>query len=104
MVIATFHWGNEYSHRSLHQVELAHLAVDSGADVVIGHHPHWVQEVETYLGKPIYYSLGNLVFDQMWSEETRTGLVVKLNFSGSTLISQEQIPIKIFDYGQPATL
>ena len=104
LVIATFHWGNEYSHRSLHQVELAHLAVDSGADVVIGHHPHWVQEVETYLGKPIYYSLGNLVFDQMWSEETRTGLVVKLNFSGSTLISQEQIPIKIFDYGQPATL
>jgi len=101
LVIATFHWGNEYSPRSLHQQELAHLAIDSGADVVIGHHPHWVQEVEEYKNKPIYYSLGNLVFDQMWSEETRNGLVVKLTFSGKNLIKQEQIPIKIFDYGQP---
>jgi len=101
IVIASFHWGNEYSHRSLHQVELAHMAIDSGADAVIGHHPHWVQEIETYLGKPIYYSLGNLVFDQMWSEETRKGILVKLTYSGSKLIGQEKIPIKIFDYGQP---
>ena len=104
LVIATFHWGNEYSPRSLHQQELARLAIDSGADVVIGHHLHWVQEVEEYLGKPIYYSLGNLVFDQMWSEETRKGLVVKLTFSGKNLIKQEQFPIKIFDYGQPVAL
>ncbi len=104
LVIATFHWGNEYSPRSLHQQELAHLAIDSGADVVIGHHPHWVQEYEEYKGKPIYYSLGNLVFDQMWSEETRNGLVVKLTFSGKNLIKQEQFPIKIFDYGQPTVV
>lgn len=104
LVIATFHWGNEYSKRSLRQVGLAHLAIDSGADVVIGHHPHWVQEVEEYHGKPIYYSLGNLVFDQMWSEETRKGLLVRLNFSGKDLTKQEQIPIKIFDYGQPSIL
>ena len=104
IVIASFHWGNEYSHRSLHQEELAHMAIDSGADVVIGHHPHWVQEIETYKGKPVYYSLGNLVFDQMWSEETRNGLVVKLTFSGNTLVSQEQVPIKIVDYGQPVPL
>ena len=80
------------------------MAIDSGADVVIGHHPHWVQEIETYKGKPVYYSLGNLVFDQMWSEETRNGLVVKLTFSGNTLVSQEQVPIKIVDYGQPVPL
>lgn len=102
LVITTFHWGNEYSKRSLRQQEMAHIAIDSGADVVIGHHPHWVQEVEEYRGKPIYYSLGNLVFDQMWSEETRKGLVVKLTFSGSKLVKQEQFSIKIFDYGQPA--
>ncbi|HBC45031.1 MAG: SH3 type 3 domain protein [Candidatus Collierbacteria bacterium GW2011_GWB1_45_35] len=101
LVITTFHWGNEYSQRSLHQVELAHLAINSGADVVIGHHPHWVQETEEYKGKPIYYSLGNLVFDQMWSEETRKGLVVSLIFSGNQLVNKEEIPIKIFDYGQP---
>jgi len=102
LVIATFHWGNEYSPRTLHQQELARLAIDSGADVVIGHHPHWIQKYEEYKGKPIYYSLGNLVFDQMWSEETRQGLVVKLTFSGKNLIKQEQFTTKIFDYGQPA--
>lgn len=104
LVIATFHWGNEYSLRSLRQQELARLAIDAGADVVVGHHPHWVQETERYHGKPIYYSLGNLVFDQMWSEETRRGLIVKLTFSGSNLLRQEQIPVRIFDYGQPARL
>lgn len=101
LVIATFHWGNEYSRRSLHQQELARIAIDAGADVIIGHHPHWVQEIEEYRGKPIYYSLGNLVFDQMWSEETRKGLLVKLTFSGPKLMKQEQFPVKIFDYGQP---
>ena len=101
LVIVTFHWGNEYSLRSLHQQELAHFAIDSGADVVIGHHPHWVQEYEVYKNKPIYYSLGNLVFDQMWSEKTRKGLVVRLTFSGNQLVNKEEIPTKIFDYGQP---
>lgn len=101
LVIATFHWGNEYSPRSLRQKELARHAVDSGADLIIGHHPHWVQEIEEYKGKKIYYSLGNLVFDQMWSEETRKGLIVKLTYSGNRMIKEEQIPVKIFDYGQP---
>jgi poly-gamma-glutamate synthesis protein (capsule biosynthesis protein) len=73
LVIVTFHWGNEYSMANSRQKELAHLAVDTGADAVIGAHPHWVQETEEYKGKPIYYSLGNLVFDQMWSEETKRG-------------------------------
>ena len=101
LVITTFHWGNEYSLRSLRQQELAHLAIDSGADAIIGHHPHWVQEIEIYKGKPIYYSLGNLVFDQMWSEATQKGLVVRLTYFGSSLVRQEQFPVKIVDYGQP---
>ncbi len=101
LVFASFHWGNEYSLKSLHQQELAHLAIEAGADAVIGHHPHWVQEFEEYQGKPIYYSLGNLVFDQMWSEKTRQGLIVKLTYSGQQLLKQERFPIKIFDYGQP---
>jgi poly-gamma-glutamate capsule biosynthesis protein CapA/YwtB (metallophosphatase superfamily) len=104
LVIVTFHWGNEYSKESDHQVELAHLTIDAGADAVIGHHPHWVQGQETYQGKPIYYSLGNLVFDQMWSDETRKGLLVRLTFSGKKLVSEEKIPIKIFDYGQPSLI
>lgn len=104
LVITTFHWGLEYGPRTSRQVELAHLAIDSGSDAVIGHHPHWVQEVEQYQGKPIYYSLGNLVFDQMWSEQTRKGLIIKLTYSGQKLLRQERFPIKIFDYGSPAVV
>lgn len=102
IVLTTFHWGNEYSRHSKRQENLAHLAIDSGADVVVGHHPHWIQAIEVYKDKPIYYSLGNLVFDQMWSDPTRRGLILRLNFSGKVLQSHETFPIKIFNYGQPA--
>lgn len=101
LVIAIFHWGNEYSRHSSRQEKLAHLAIDSGADIIVGHHPHWVQEIESYQGKPIYYSLGNLVFDQMWSAETEKGLLIKLTFSGKNLLKEEKIPVVIKDYGQP---
>lgn len=103
LVITTFHWGAEYQKNpTSRQVLLAHLAIDSGADIVVGHHPHWIQIEETYQGKPIYYSLGNLVFDQMWSEETRLGQILKVTYQDKQLIKKELIPTKIFDYGQPA--
>jgi len=102
LLIVTVHWGNEYQKTSARQKKYAHLAIDSGADVVIGHHPHWVQGYEEYKGKPIYYSLGNLIFDQMWSEETKKGLVVRLNYNNKKLIKREDLPIKIFNYGQPS--
>jgi len=102
LIVASFHWGTEYQSKPNNkQISLAHLAVDSGADVVIGTHPHWVQTEETYKNKRIFYSLGNFIFDQMWSEETRIGQVIRLTFEGSTLIKEESFPIKIFDYGQP---
>lgn len=101
ILIVLPHWGNEYSKRSEHQKQLAHQAIDSGADAVIGAHPHWVQEYEEYQGKPIYYSLGNLIFDQMWSEETKKGLMVRLTYQGKNLIKQEKLPVKIVDFGQP---
>lgn len=102
LVIATFHWGTEYQRKpTLRQTFLAHLAVDSGADLVIGHHPHWVQTNEIYKGVPIYYSLGNLIFDQMWSEETRLGEILKFTFEDSILTKKEIFPVKIFDFGQP---
>ncbi|HXG23747.1 MAG TPA: CapA family protein, partial [Chthonomonadales bacterium] len=43
--------------------QIARAAIDAGADMVIGHHPHVVQDTEIYKGKPIFYSLGNFVFD-----------------------------------------
>jgi len=105
LIITTFHWGVEYQGSpSPRQVSLAHLAIASGSDIVVGHHPHWTQAEEIFQGKPIYYSLGNLIFDQMWSEETRLGNILKVTFQGDKLIKKELIPIKIFDYGQPALI
>lgn len=62
-IVYACHFGKEYSrvHSEL-QTEIAHRAVDAGADIVIGHHPHVVQGVEIYKNCPIFYSLGNLVF------------------------------------------
>ncbi|MCB9798096.1 CapA family protein [Candidatus Nomurabacteria bacterium] len=86
-VIISIHWGEEYKLISnLRQRNLAHAFVDAGADVVIGHHPHVVEEVEVYNGKPIFYSLGNFVFDQYFSTDTQQGLAVGLIASGDGLL------------------
>lgn len=63
MVVAVFHWGNELEAvPDSNQTTLAHLAIDEGADLVIGHHPHVLQGIEEYKGKNIAYSLGNFCF------------------------------------------
>jgi len=72
--------------------------------LVIGHHPHWVQGQEEYKGKRIFYSLGNFVFDQMWSEKTKEGLAIRLTFDGDNLLKVEEFPVKIEDFGQPTLI
>lgn len=63
IIIVIFHWGNEYETApNNHQTTLARLAIDEGADLVCGHHPHILQGIETYKGKNIVYSLGNFCF------------------------------------------
>lgn len=63
IIVAVFHWGNELETvPDENQITLAHLAIDEGADVVVGHHPHVVQGIDTYKGKTIAYSLGNFCF------------------------------------------
>ena len=77
-VIIFPHWGSEY--QEIHnktQENLAHAWIDAGADMVIGSHPHVVQDIERYRTKPIIYSLGNFLFDQTFSESTQKGLIVK---------------------------
>jgi poly-gamma-glutamate capsule biosynthesis protein CapA/YwtB (metallophosphatase superfamily) len=102
VLIVGVHWGEEYqSKANKRQRDYAKKLVELGADVVIGHHPHWVQDSEVINGKPVYYSLGNFVFDQMWSEETKKGLVVELTFDGSNLVNQKELPIYIKKIGQP---
>lgn len=64
IVICTFHWGVSGGFQKLtdYQVELGRYAVDSGADLVFGHHPHLMQGIEVHAGRPIFYSLGNFTF------------------------------------------
>jgi poly-gamma-glutamate synthesis protein (capsule biosynthesis protein) len=87
------HWGNEYELKHSEQQEaLAHYVIDSGIDAVIGHHPHVVQDIEIYNGKPIFYSLGNFIFDQYFSGDVQTGLVVKVYIQKDT-ITYTLVPI-----------
>ncbi len=75
------HWGWEYQRlASDRQRRMARLMIDSGADAIIGGHPHVTQDVETYRGKPVFYSLGNFVFDGFSDKDTTTGWMVFLRW------------------------
>lgn len=72
-LIVSFHFGEEYLPEPVNrQVYLARLAIDQGVDLVVGHHPHVIESSEIYKEKNIFYSLGNFIFDQSFSEETMT--------------------------------
>lgn len=83
-LIAFIHAGTEYTHKqSGQQVNFSHkLLTDTCVQIIIGSHPHVVQGVEKFNGKIIFYSLGNFIFDQYFSEETQEGLVVRLEKVG----------------------
>jgi poly-gamma-glutamate synthesis protein (capsule biosynthesis protein) len=110
VVVVQFHWGKEYQRQPLPDphvptpddpVTIGHDAIDWGADLVIGNHPHWYQGVEVYHGKLITYAHGNFVFDQMWSEQTREGVIGIYTFYGTKLISASWKAVRSYDYGQP---
>lgn len=80
------HWGTEYALTHSNQQEaLAKQWIDAGADAIIGAHPHVVQDIGVYKGKPIVYSLGNFIFDQSFSKETQQGLIVGGSFDDNGL-------------------
>lgn len=102
IVAVLLHWGNEYETKHLpSQEEIAHRLVDAGATLIIGHHPHVVQEVERYNGGVIAYSLGNFVFDQNFSADTNHGLLLKIVLGGKDIASVEEIPIQFSSSYQP---
>lgn len=69
LVVVSLHWGGEsMAYPSSEQKRLAHRFVDAGADIILGHHPHVIQSVETYEGAVIAYSLGNFLFDSRYPE------------------------------------
>lgn len=80
-IIVNVHWGEEYQKNSNSiQQQTAHQIIDAGADLIIGHHPHIVQNIESYKDKLVFYSLGNFIFDQYFSTDTQQGLAVSLEF------------------------
>jgi poly-gamma-glutamate synthesis protein (capsule biosynthesis protein) len=110
VVVVQFHWGKEYERQPMPDrgvptpddpVVIGHDAIDWGADIVIGNHPHWYQGIEIYHDKLITYAHGNFVFDQMWSEETREGVIGTYTFYGTHLVAATWKAYRIYDYGQP---
>jgi hypothetical protein len=102
VVIVFPHWGTEYDPTPFRgQQTLARAALDAGADMVIGNHAHWAGAMEVYKGKPIWYALGNFVFDQTWSEPTMEGITLELTFRGPTLVQARMRPHIILDKAQP---
>jgi len=141
--VVTMHAGTEYTRKpNQSQIDFAHKAIDAGADMVIGAHPHWIQTIEKYCPnslsnspstihgegargevtntascstpKYIFYSLGNFIFDQEWSQDTKEGLALKIKISDlgmknslqgpkvpATLDSIELIPVVIENYSTP---
>lgn len=111
-IVATMHAGVEYQRRPHQpQIDFAKNAIDYGADIVIGAHPHWAQIFETYKGKYIFYSLGNFIFDQEWSRDTKEGLALKITLHNRKSSKQpmstarveqiELIPVVIENYSTP---
>lgn len=87
------HWGEEYKVATGREKMLAHEFIDAGAEMVVGSHPHIVQEHETYRGKYIYYSLGNLIFDQYWNDAVTHGLMLEVQFDTVGVVGVTEIPV-----------
>jgi poly-gamma-glutamate capsule biosynthesis protein CapA/YwtB (metallophosphatase superfamily) len=103
LVVVSLHWGEEYEALSNSaQQNLARRIADAGADVVVGHHPHVIQEVERHGDSWIIYSLGNFVFDQTFSEATRTGMVLKVTAKEGKIIDVRTMKVYISETFQPA--
>jgi poly-gamma-glutamate synthesis protein (capsule biosynthesis protein) len=105
LLIVFFHWGKEYQKAPMagsgtiyDPKKLARRAIDAGADLILGAHPHIVQETEWYRDSLIVYSLGNLVFDQSWSQATQEGLIGRFILDKNGLISHQLLPIQIKNY------
>jgi poly-gamma-glutamate synthesis protein (capsule biosynthesis protein) len=100
VVIVSMHHGIEYMPQpSNAQVEFAHAAIDAGAKLVIGHHPHVIQRREMYHHGLIFYSLGNFVFDQFQREATQHGEIAEVDFLERQILVANTWPVRITPTG-----
>src|SRR3989344_990060 len=101
LVVVHIHWGEEYrTTPTPYQILIGHKLIDAGAEVVIGHHPHIIEPMEMYKDKPIFYSLGNFIFDQI-GEAENSGFGVGLSYQNGASTTVKTItihPYKIFKH------
>jgi poly-gamma-glutamate synthesis protein (capsule biosynthesis protein) len=107
-VVVSSHWGTEQMDRPCTaMVRLARQLIESGADIILGHHPHVLQAIERYQTGVICYSLGNLVFDTVWDRASRQSAVVRfmLRVRGRMReIDYKIIPVRVNDAYQPTPM
>lgn len=104
VLIAVMHWGWEDPLANERQRQLARLMIDAGVDAVIGGHPHLVQDTEVYHGKPVFYSLGNFVFEGFDNPINNTGWVVKLRVNKQGVVDWSVQEAFINAQGLPQTV
>ncbi len=102
VVIPYFHYGAEYvSVVPDWAAAAARAAIDAGATMVVTNHPHVNQGMEVYAGRPIVYSPGNFILDQMWAAEVRSGYVLEVDFRGTRIVGLRIHGVEIEDFHQP---
>jgi len=98
LVVVSFHWGAELmASAKTYQQDLGRRSIDWGADLVLGHHPHILQELEVYRGRLIAYSLGNFVFGSE-SDRTNGSIILLCTFKGKALARVEAVPLDVNNY------
>ncbi len=96
-VVVSFHWGSEKaSTPHQYQISAAHRAIDAGADVVIGHHPHVLQGIELYKKGVIFYSLGNFAFGSL-SRSSDVGAIARVTLENG-IKEVEVIPLNVLNH------
>jgi len=94
-IVAVLHWGVEFqSQPTIRQRGLTHKLVDAGVEAIIGHHPHVLQSIDTIGSAPVFYSIGNFVFDQHKPQACKS-MIASLTFGKDGLVSSDSVNVRI---------
>ena len=108
VLVCSYHWGTSQSRTlTLSQKAAAHAAIDAGADLIIGQHPHILQGIEVYRGKAIFYALGNFALDHvhpMFKPTVKESILVKCLIRDKTIHRLSFYPVIIGKDGRPEVL
>jgi poly-gamma-glutamate capsule biosynthesis protein CapA/YwtB (metallophosphatase superfamily) len=108
VLVCSYHWGTSQSQTlTLSQKAAAHAAIDAGADLIIGQHPHILQGIEVYRGKAVFYALGNFALDHvhpMFKPTVKESILVKCLIQDKTIHRLSFQPVIIGEDGRPEIL